>query len=62
MSDWDEGMLENDSYWDVDFLIEERVKTEKELKVLTDTLWSKIYNWRKIKKLKQKLEELHYVT
>jgi hypothetical protein len=58
MSDY----LENNCFWDVDLLVEARKRKEKELKKLRSSLWSRIWNWRKIKKIKQKLDELHYVT
>lgn len=61
MSNWDEEMLENNSYWDIDLLGEYRKKKEGEIRKLSPNFWMKIWNWRKIKKLKKELAELHYV-
>jgi hypothetical protein len=61
MSNWDEDMLENNSYWDIDILGEYRKKKEAEIKKLSTNFWCKIWNWRKIKKIKKELSELHYV-
>jgi hypothetical protein len=62
MNEWEEGMLENNSYWDIDILTEQRKKSRRELKTLNRTFWSRIWNWRKIRKIKQKIDDLYYVT
>jgi hypothetical protein len=61
MSNWDEDVLENHSYWDIDILEEYREKKEKEIQNLSITVWSRLWNWRKIRKIKKELDELHYV-
>jgi hypothetical protein len=61
MSNWDEDVLENHSYWDIDILEEYREKKEKEIQNLSTTAWSRLWNWRKIRKIKKELDELHYV-
>jgi hypothetical protein len=61
MSNWDEDVLENHSYWDIDILEEYRQKKEKEIQNLSTTIWSRLWNWRKIRKIKTELDELHYV-
>jgi hypothetical protein len=61
MSNWDEDVLENHSYWDIDILEEYRQKKEKEIQNLSTTIWSRLWNWRKIRKIKKELDELHYV-
>jgi hypothetical protein len=61
MSNWDEDVLENHSYWDIDILEEYRQKKEKEIQNLSTTVWSRLWNWRKIRKIKKELDELHYV-
>jgi hypothetical protein len=61
MSNWDEDVLENHSYWDIDILEEYREKKEKEIQNLSTTVWSRLWNWRKIRKIKKELDELHYV-
>jgi hypothetical protein len=54
-------MLEENSYWDIDILIEYRKKKKKEINQLEKNLWSRIWNWRKIKKLKADLDKIGYV-
>lgn len=61
MSNWDEDMLENNSYWDIDILEEYREKKKNEIKSLSTSFWNRIWNWRKIKRLKKELDEIHYV-
>lgn len=58
---WDEDMLENHSYWDIDILEEYREKKKNEIKSLSTSFWNKIWNWRKIKRLKKELDEIHYI-
>jgi hypothetical protein len=58
---WDEDMLENHSYWDIDILEEYREKKKNEIKGLSTSFWNRIWNWRKIKKLKKELDEIHYI-
>lgn len=58
---WDEDMLENHSYWDIDILEEYREKKKNEIKSLSTSFWNKIWNWRKIKRLKKELNEIHYI-
>lgn len=54
-------MLEENSYWDIDILVEYRKKKKKEINQLEKNLWSRIWNWRKIKKLKADLDKIGYV-
>jgi hypothetical protein len=54
-------MLEENSYWDIDILIEYRKRKKKEIDRLEKTLWSRIWNWKKIKKLKEDLAKIRYV-
>ena len=61
MSNWDEDILENHSYWDIDILEEYREKKKNEIKSLSTSFWNRIWNWRKIKRLKKELDEIHYV-
>jgi hypothetical protein len=61
MSNWDEDVLENHSYWDIDILEEYREKKKNEIKSLSTNFWNRIWNWRKIKRLKKELDEIHYV-
>ena len=61
MSNWDEDMLENNSYWDIDILEEYREKKKNEIESLSTSFWNRIWNWRKIKRLKKELDEIHYV-
>jgi hypothetical protein len=61
MSNWDEDVLENHSYWDIDILEEYREKKKNEIKSLSTSFWNRIWNWRKIKRLKKELDEIHYV-
>jgi hypothetical protein len=61
MSNWDDDMLENNSYWDIDILGEYRKKKKAEIEKLSVNILTRIWNWRKIKKLKKELDELHYV-
>lgn len=61
MSNWDEDVLENHSYWDIDILEEYREKKKKEIKSLSTNFWNRIWNWRKIKRLKKEFDEIHYV-
>ena len=58
---WDEDMLENNSYWDIDILEEYREKKKNEIKSLSTGFWNRIWNWRKIKRLKKELDEIHYI-
>lgn len=61
MSNWDEDMLENNSYWDIDILEEYRAKKKGEIESLSASFWNRVWNWRKIKRLKRELDEIHYV-
>lgn len=49
--EWEEAMLENNSYWELDILYEKRL----ELRRLKRSLWSRIWNWRKIARIKKQL-------
>ena len=59
-SEWEEGVLENNSYWDVDILMEQRAEKRMEIEDLEASFWSRIWNWRKIKRLKKELEKIRY--
>ncbi len=59
-SEWEEGMLENSSYWDVDILMEHRAEKRAEIEELQKTLWSRIWNWRKIRRLEREYEKIRY--
>ena len=61
MNNWGEDMLENNSYWDIDILEEYREKKKNEIESLSTSFWNRIWNWRKIKRLKKELDEIHYV-
>lgn len=49
--EWEEAMLENNSYWELDIIYEKRL----ELRRLERSLWSRIWNWRKIARIKKQL-------
>lgn len=53
--EWEELMLENNKYWDIDISVKWKKEKTEELKELKRSIWSRVWNWRKISKIEKQL-------
>lgn len=53
--EWEELMLENNKYWDIDISVKWKKEKTEELKELKRSIWSRIWNRRKILKIEKQL-------
>jgi hypothetical protein len=56
------SMLEENSYWDIDILMEAKSEKKREIKRASASWWLRIWNWRKIKRLYRELEKITYIN
>jgi hypothetical protein len=54
-------MLEENSYWDIDILERAKSKKRKEIEKASASWWLRIWNRKKIERLKKELSQITYV-